>query len=266
MATVASQLDLTGRVALITGGAGHLGRAFAAGLAELGATVALLDLDVAAATSMASDLQAQFGHPVLAIGADVTDPDSVQTAVASLQDKTGRLDILVNNAAYPPGDKAPDGLAITAQHLERWDRDLKVMLNGTFVVTQAAFPALQTSGNGTIINIASIYGLVGPDPSLYADTTMGNPAYYAAAKGGIVQLTRYWATTMAPAVRVNCLAPGGIERSQPAVFQNRYAARTPLGRMATEADIVGGLVFLASDLSRYVTGQVLAVDGGWTAW
>jgi NAD(P)-dependent dehydrogenase (short-subunit alcohol dehydrogenase family) len=107
---------------------------------------------------------------------------------------------------------------------------------------------------------------VGPDFGLYAGTTMANPAYYAAAKGGVIQLTRYWATTMAPTIRVNGVAPGGIERGQPDSFRQRYAARTPMGRMATEADIVGGVVYFASDLSRYVTGQVLAIDGGWTAW
>jgi NAD(P)-dependent dehydrogenase (short-subunit alcohol dehydrogenase family) len=266
MQRVLPHLNLAGRVALITGGAGHLGRAFGAGLAELGATVCLLDLHGDAAQKGAEYLTATFGHPALGLAADVTDPEAVATAVARIREVYGRLDILVNNAAYPPTTLAPDGLAIEAQHPERWDRDLKVMLNGTFVVTQAASSLLQTSGHGSIVNIASIYGLVGPDVSLYEGTAMGNPAYYAAAKGGVIQLTRYWATTMAPAVRVNCLAPGGIERGQPESFQARYKARTPLGRMATEADIVGGLVFFASDLSRYATGQILAVDGGWTAW
>jgi NAD(P)-dependent dehydrogenase (short-subunit alcohol dehydrogenase family) len=260
------QLDLRGRVALITGGAGHLGQAFGAGLAELGATVCLLDLHGEAAQQGAEALTTTFGHPALGLAADVTAPDTVASALDHLRNAYGRLDILVNNAAYPPSHLRPDGLAIDEQALERWDRDLKVMLHGTFLVTQAAAGMLQASGNGAIVNIASIYGLVGPDVSLYTGTAMGNPAYYAAAKGGIVQLTRYLATTMAPTVRVNCLAPGGIERGQPETFQERYAARTPLGRMATEADMVGGLVYFASDLSRYVTGQVLAVDGGWTAW
>jgi NAD(P)-dependent dehydrogenase (short-subunit alcohol dehydrogenase family) len=266
MAGIQTQLDLTGRVALITGGAGHLGRAFGAGLAELGATVCLLDLNGDTARDAAAALTATFGHPTLGLFADVTDPVAVATAVRQISDSFGRLDILVNNAAYPPSTLNPDGLAIETQNPDRWDLDLPVMLKGTFVVTRAAATLLQDSGNGSIINIASIYGLVGPDLGLYAGTTMANPAYYAAAKGGVIQLTRYWATTMAPAVRVNSVAPGGIERDQPAGFRQRYAARTPMGRMATEADIVGGVVFFASDLSRYVSGQILAIDGGWTAW
>jgi NAD(P)-dependent dehydrogenase (short-subunit alcohol dehydrogenase family) len=117
-----------------------------------------------------------------------------------------------------------------------------------------------------VINIGSIYGLLGPDMRLYDGTEMGNPAYYAAAKGGIVQLTRYWATTLAPEVRVNCVAPGGVWRQQPDSFHERYKSRTPLRRMATEEDLKGAVAYLSSDLSAYVTGHILVVDGGWTAW
>ncbi len=113
---------------------------------------------------------------------------------------------------------------------------------------------------------ASIYGMVGPDFSLYAGTSMGNPAAYAASKGGLLQLTRYLATALAPRVRVNAITPGGIVRGQPPAFIERYVAKTPLGRMATEEDFKGAIAYLASDLSRYVTGQNLVVDGGWTAW
>ncbi|MDO8629190.1 MAG: SDR family oxidoreductase, partial [Phycisphaerales bacterium] len=121
-------------------------------------------------------------------------------------------------------------------------------------------------GRGSIINIASIYGSYGPDLRLYAGTAMGNPAAYAASKGGLIQLTRWLATVLAPHVRVNSISPGGVFRNQPEEFVQRYEARTPLGRMATDDDLRGAMLYLASDLSRYVTGQNLSVDGGWGVW
>ena len=116
------------------------------------------------------------------------------------------------------------------------------------------------------MNVASIYGLVGPDWRLYEGTEIGNPAAYSASKGGLLQLTRWLATTLAPDVRVNSITPGGVFRDTPEPFLSRYLSRTPLGRMATEEDFKGAIAYLASDLSAYVTGQNLVVDGGWTAW
>jgi NAD(P)-dependent dehydrogenase (short-subunit alcohol dehydrogenase family) len=133
-------------------------------------------------------------------------------------------------------------------------------------MAQEARAALLASGHGSVILLASIYGLVGPDPTLYADTGLANPAAYGVSKGGIIQLTRYLATVMAPRVRVNAIAPGGVWREQPDVFRERYEARTPLRRMAVEEDLKGAVAYLASDLSSYVTGHTLVVDGGWTAW
>jgi len=127
-------------------------------------------------------------------------------------------------------------------------------------------PLLRNSGTGSVINIASIYGMLGPDYSLYEGTAMGNPAAYAASKGGLIQLSRWLATTLAPAIRVNTITPGGVFRNQPDVFVERYKSRTPLGRMATEDDFRGAIAYLASDMSAYVTGQNLMVDGGWGAW
>jgi NAD(P)-dependent dehydrogenase (short-subunit alcohol dehydrogenase family) len=149
---------------------------------------------------------------------------------------------------------------------ESWRRALEVNLTAPFVLVQAAAEALAASGHGSVINISSIYGLTGPDWRLYEGTTMGNPAAYAASKGGLIQMTRWLATTMAPKVRVNAIAPGGVFRDTPEPFLTRYISRTPLARMATEEDFKGAVAYLASDLSAYVTGQCLAVDGGWTAW
>jgi NAD(P)-dependent dehydrogenase (short-subunit alcohol dehydrogenase family) len=143
---------------------------------------------------------------------------------------------------------------------------LEVNVTAPFILAQTCAEALSASGHGSVINILSIYGLVGPDFSLYEGTPLGNPAAYGASKGGLLQLTRYLATALAPAIRVNAITPGGVFRDQAQSFRKRYVDRTPLGRMATEEDFKGAVAYLASDLSKYVTGSNLVVDGGWTAW
>ena len=127
-------------------------------------------------------------------------------------------------------------------------------------------PWLEKSGAASVIQIASIYGMLGPDLRLYEGTGMGNPAAYAASKGGLLQMTRWLSTVLAPKVRVNAITPGGIWRRQAAEFVERYESRVPLGRMGSEEDLKGAVAYLASDLSAYVTGHNLVVDGGWTAW
>ena len=134
------------------------------------------------------------------------------------------------------------------------------------MLVHAGREELARSGSGAVILFGSTYGLVGPDFSLYDGTAMANPTAYGASKGGVLQLVRYLATTLAPAVRVNAISPGGVERGQPEQFQERYRARTPLRRMAREEDLKGAVAYLASDLSAYVTGHNLVVDGGWTVW
>ena len=177
------------------------------------------------------------------------------------------LNILVNNAAfvgtsYLTGWNVP----FEQQTLDTWRRALELNLIAIYDLCQGLTPMLLAAEGASIINIASTYGMLGPDWSLYEGTTMGNPAAYGASKGGLIQFTRWLATTLAPAVRVNCISPGGIWRNQPDEFVTRYAARTPMNRMATEDDMRGALAYMASDLSKYVTGQILAVDGGWGIW
>ena len=259
-------MDMRGRVALVTGGAGHLGQAYCEALAEFGADVCILDLCADRAQQRVKELSQQFGSRFSAVAADITREEQVTSAIDQAIAIHGRLDILVNNAAYPPNDLAKDGRPLTQQGLGQWQANLDVILTGTFLVTRACVPHLARTAHSAVVNVASIYGLVGPDMRLYEGTDMANPAHYAAAKGGIVQLTRYLATTLAPTVRVNCIAPGGIRGNYPESFVQRYCERTPLGRMATEGDLKGAMIFLASDMSEYMTGQVVAVDGGWTTW
>jgi len=150
------------------------------------------------------------------------------------------------------------------QSVEAWDEAMRVNVTSAFVLVQEARIALQASRHGSVVLFGSIYGRVGPDPDLYAGTGLANPVAYGVSKGGLQQLMRYLAAELAPSVRVNAISPGGVERGQPVEFRRRYEQRTPLGRMATEADLKGAIAFLASDLSAYVTGHELVVDGGWT--
>ncbi len=260
-------MDLTGRVAVITGGAGHIGSAMAGALAEQGASVVLLDLHLDAAERVAEGIGAEYGVRVLPLRVDLEDEAAVRAVPERVLREFGRLDILVNNAAFV-GTSGLDGWAVpfAAQSAATWRRALEVNLTAPFVLAQACGDALMASGHGAVINIGSIYGVVGPDLRLYDGTALGNPAAYAASKAGLLQLTRWLSTVMAPRVRVNAITVGGVWRNQAPEFHERYVARTPLGRMAGEEDLKGAAAYLASDLSRYVTGHNLVVDGGWTAW
>lgn len=267
MRDVRSLFDLRGRAAIVTGGAGHIGSAIADALAELGANVAIVDLDGTKAERVASSLCAARNVDARAFPVDLEDEEALRGIPGRVVDALGRLDVLVNCAALV-GTSGLRGWAvpIREQSVASWRRALEVNLTAPFVLAQAAADALTASGHGSIINVLSIYGLVGPDERLYEGTPLGNPAAYGASKAGLMQLTRHLSTTLAPAVRVNAITPGGVERGQAEAFRERYVARTPLGRMATEEDFKGAAAFLASDASGYVTGQNVVVDGGWTAW
>ncbi len=267
MKSVAALMNLKGRVALITGGAGHLGRAMGEALAELGAAIAVLDIDAAAARRTADRLHADFGVPTMALGVDLAREADVRAVPPAVTERLGGLGILVNNAALV-GTSGLQGWAVpfADQRADTWRLALEVNLTAPFVLTQACAASLAASGHGSVINIGSIYGMVAPDMSLYAGTSLGNPGAYAASKGGLLQFTKWLTTVLAPAVRANAITVGGVQRGQPAAFQQRYVARTPLGRMAIEEDLKGAVAYLASDLSAYVTGQNLVVDGGWTSW
>ena len=265
--TLADLMRLSGRRALISGGVGHVGFAVGEALVELGATVAVLDVDPAKCQERAEALGRIRARSAVAVPCDLRDERATRGAIHRSVELLGGLEILVHCAAYV-GTTAVPGWAVPfgEQTVEAWDAAMRVNLTSAFIMVQEAREALAASGAGSVILIASTYGLVGPDLRLYEGTTMGNPAGYAASKGGVLQLTRYLATVLAPRVRVNAVTPGGIWRHQPEAFHQRYVARTPLGRMATEEDLKGAIAYLASDLSAYVTGQNLVIDGGWTAW
>lgn len=259
--------DLKGRVALITGGTGHIGVACGEALAELGAAIVVLDRVEDSCARVAETLRDRVDVATMPLPVDLTEEDAVRKVSSKILKYFGRLDILVNCAALV-GTSELKGWAtpFLTQDANTWRLALEVNLTAPFVLVQTCAEALAASGHGSVINIGSIYGMLGPDLSLYENTSMGSPAAYAASKGGLLQLTRWLATVLAPKVRVNALSIGGVWRNQPAAFHERYLARTPLNRMAVEEDIKGAVAFLASDLSAYMTGQNLVVDGGWTAW
>lgn len=267
MQTVADLLSLSGRRALVTGGAGHVGLAACETLIELGARVAVLDLDAQRCRERVQALDARGEGWAFAVPCDLRDEPATRRAVRDATAQLEGLDILVHCAAYVgTTDVAGWAVPFDRQSVPAWEDAIRVNLTAAFVLVQAARDALAARARGSVILISSIYGLVGPDMRLYEGTAMANPAGYAASKGGLLQLTRYLATLLAPHVRVNAISPGGVWRSQPEDFVTRYVARTPLGRMAAEEDLKGAVAYLASDLSAYVTGHNLVVDGGWTAW
>jgi NAD(P)-dependent dehydrogenase (short-subunit alcohol dehydrogenase family) len=260
-------MSLDGRVAVVTGGAGHIGRAIGDALAELGANVAVVDLTPSDAEAAASELGRRWPATAAGFACDLERSDEVRDMPRRVRERFGRIDIIVNCAAFV-GTSGLEGWAVPfeQQSEKTWRRALEVNLTAPFVLVQAAAADLRASGHGSVINISSIYGLSGPDWRLYEGTSLGNPAAYAASKGGLIQATRWLSTTLAPHVRVNAIAPGGVFRDTPEPFLSRYTARTPLGRMGREQDFKGAVAYLATDLSAYVTGQCLAVDGGWTVW
>lgn len=285
--TVQQLFDLSGRVAIVTGGAGLLGKQFSQALVEAGARVVIASRNVDACRAWADELTAYArglesrrtragaasatdatgatdATVALPLALDVTQPESAQTLVADTLEHFGRLDVLVNNAysrgvPAPPEELAPDA----------WQTWIDAGLSGLFYCAQAAAKPMLAQGTGSIINIASMYGMVGVDVRLYPPGMPVNAsAAYGAVKGGVINLTRSLAVVWAAqGVRVNSIAPGGFPgASIDATFHRNFTDRVPLQRMGSANDLKGALVLLASDAGAYIVGHNLVVDGGWTAW
>jgi NAD(P)-dependent dehydrogenase (short-subunit alcohol dehydrogenase family) len=273
MSRTIEKFDMTRRSVIVTGGAGLLGREFCRTLAEAGAHVVVADLNTAGAELVAGQLQ-QERLTALAASVDVTSRESVEALVARTLEAFGRVDVLVNSAALDPkcdqGHQDCDGSSFETFPLAAWETGLDVNLTGAFLCCQAAARPMLAEGRGVVVNIGSIYGLVGPDQRLYQSPDRSQrykPVYYSVTKAGILGLTRYLATYWgACGIRVNTLIPGGVYNNHDGAFVQSYASRTVLGRMAFSDEMNGALLFLASDASSYMTGANLVVDGGWTAW
>ena len=276
MSGILSAFDLSGRVVIVTGGAGLLGREYARALAEAGAHVVVADINGPDAGRLASEVTTQTRVAALGLHTDVSDKSSVQAMVARTLSTFGRLDALVNNAGLDPKfDAQHAGEHVNAFEdypLELWNQGLAVNLTGMFLCAQAVARPMLNQGKGVIVNVSSTYGLVGPDQRLYerddaAAPRMYKPVVYSVTKSAVLGLTRYLATYWAGKnIRVNALTPGGVFNDHDPGFVERYSHRSPLGRMADRSEYCGALLFLVSDASSYMTGANLVVDGGWTAW
>lgn len=263
--------SLKDKVAIVTGALGLLGKNHCLALSEARANVVVCDLDENKCEVFANSLPTKS----IGIGVDITDKHSIE----NLRDKTikqfGKIDVLVNNAAINDMFENPQAAAELSMFenypLEMWQKSFDVNVTGTFLCSQIIGTEMAKANKGSIINIASTYGIVGPDQSIYkkpdgSQTFYKSPAY-PATKGAIVNFTRFLAAYWGlKGIRVNTLSPGGVENNQEEYFIENYSAKTMLGTMAAPNDYKGAIVFLASDASSYMTGANLIVDGGWTAW
>ncbi len=265
--------DLTGKVAVVTGACGILGRHFCAGLAAHGARVVAVDLERHAAEALAADLTSRYAIPARGFACDVARVEDVAAMVGTCVAEFGGIDILHNNAATK--SREPDRFfsALEDYPEDIWRQVMAVNLDGMFIVARHVGAAMRRRGRGgSIVQTASIYGVVAPDRRIYEGSdyhgrAIDTPAVYSASKAGVIGLTRHLAAHWGPDnIRVNSLTPGGVDSGQNETFRGRYSARVPLGRMARAEEMVGALVWLASDASSYVTGQNIIVDGGLTAW
>ncbi len=265
--------NLKGKVAVVTGGAGILGEHFCAGLAECGANVAVVDVRAEKAKRLAQTLHTQYKVKTMGIGCNVAEPKSVKAMVSQVVKKLGRIDILQNNAACKSEDFGAFFAPFEDYNLDEWRKIMAVNLDGMFLVAQAiGKQMIKQREGGSIIQTASIYGIMSPDHRIYKDSLylgrqINTPAVYTASKAAIIGLTKYLATYWASKkIRVNTLTPGGVESGQNDEFKRNYSSRIPMNRMAKASEMVGALIYLASDASSYVTGQNIIVDGGLSSW
>jgi len=251
--------QLRDKVALVSGGAGIVGKYLVRGLAEAGATVIVASRSFASCEVVAAEMQAE-DLAVFAERCDFTSELEIKALRQRLLARYVHVDVLFNNAVARSGGELMD------TKVEEWESVMALNSTGLFLSCQLFGEAMMERKSGSIVNVASIYGMVGPDFSLYEGTSVRNSVSYAYAKGGMINLTRYLASFLAPhGVRVNTLSPGGVLAGQPERFIENYNKRVPMGRLANGSDLQGAAVFLASDASAYITGQNIAVDGGWTA-
>lgn len=273
------RFDLSGRVTLITGGAGLLGTRHAEAIAEAGGIPVLLDLSGDLVEERAGQVAAACGGTVVGMRADVTSPESIEEALGRVLERFGRVDILINNAANNPKVEEPSPKEgghwsrLETFPLEAWTRDLSVGLTGAFLCSRIVGGEMARRGRGVILNIASDLAVIAPDQRIYRepdlpdDQQLVKPVSYSVVKTGLLGLTRYLATYWADrGVRVNAISPGGVQNNQAEAFVTRLSQLIPMGRMADQDEYKAAVVFLVSDASSYMTGANLVIDGGRTCW
>lgn len=264
---------LDNKIAVVTGGAGILGSEFCNALCDLGATVACLDVHEESLHKVVKELQNKYSKDrILGFFCDVSDKISVNQAIDNVIKCFSRIDILLNNAATKTNDINDFFAPFSDFSIDTWRKVMAVNLDGMFLIAQAVGKHMIERRQGTIAQTASIYSLIAPDNRIYEGShylgrEINTPAVYTASKAGVIGLTKHLATLWADyGIRVNSLCPGGVASGQDNEFKKKYSVRVPMGRMADTMDIVGPMMFLVSDASKYMTGQVLYADGGLSAW
>lgn len=276
---IREKFDLSNKVALVVGGRGFLGRRFSVALAEFGARVYAADLSEPSLAAKHDPTDVSLTS-IVQRAVDVTNAESVRALVEGIVAETSRIDVLVYSVTAKPKDFY---LPFTDCSLEGWRTLLRAELDGLFLITQQVGRVMESAGHGSMIFLASIYGIVGNDQRIYQGANLAelyagvggdkpkrvySHAGYAAVKGAVISLTRFLAAYWGEhGIRVNCISPGGVAHpGENEEFVRRYSERVPLGRKADLDEISGAVVYLASDASSYVTGHNLVVDGGWTVW
>jgi NAD(P)-dependent dehydrogenase (short-subunit alcohol dehydrogenase family) len=268
--------DLTGRVAVITGGAGLLGEQHARAIASAGGTPILVDIQQQQASDKAETLGREYGVPAMGCAADITKQENLEVLCNEIVARFGRLDILINNAANNP--KMEASAEVNFSRLEnfpiaQWNADIAVGLTGAFLCSKVFGSYMAEHGGGVIVNVASDLAVIAPDQRIYRQPGVAEtmqpvkPVTYSVVKSALVGLTRYLATYWADKnVRVNAISPGGVANNQPEDFVARLTNLIPLGRMADVKEYRSAILFLCSDASSYMTGTNLVVDGGRSCW
>ena len=257
--------DITGKVAVVTGGAGLLGSQFSKVLADYGATVILTDYDINQCQKKAKELGSE---KIIPYKLDVTSKSEWDALLQKIFDDYASIDILINSAAYTNKTKT-DSFDNTFENttLESWNEMINVNLTGSFLGCQSVAKYMKKNNSGSIINIASLYGVVSPNHKMYPGTGIVQPVAYTVSKHGVMGLTKYAATWLAEnGIRVNSITPGGIQDDHSDLFLERFSQLSPNGRMTKKEELEGAVIYLASEASSSVVGQNIIIDGGWTAW
>ncbi len=268
--------DITGRVAVVTGGAGLLGQQHAEAIAGAGGIPVLADIRLDGVDPESRAWKERFGDLASVVQTDITDPESVKKLLATVLDRYKRVDILINNAANNPKMENRTEVEFSRLEffpLEQWEADLNVGLKGAFLCSQIIGSEMARRKQGVIVNVASDLAVIAPDQRLYRKAGLPDekqpvkPVSYSVVKTGLIGLTRYLATYWADCgVRVNAISPGGVYNGQPEDFVVRLAKLIPLGRMANADEYQAAILFLCSDASSYMTGSNLVMDGGRSCW
>ena len=253
--------DVSDRVVVLTGASGLIGRSLARAFHERGARLALVDIPAATPAALARSL----GEQAAAFECDVSHADQVAALRDAVLDCFGRVDVLINNHQFKP--KGFTDAKAESFPQELWDSIISVNLTGTFLTCRDFGAVMLEQGKGSIINVASTYGVVSSNPDLYENNSLGNPVAYTASKGGVIMLTRYLGAYWAErGVRVNCVTPHGVANNHEPAFVERFSKKSPMRRLMTADEVLGAVLFLASDASSYATGSNVLIEGGWTAW